>query len=124
MKKRQIFYYLIDCELRNKQFPDSFFLPEHNEIASIKPGDCVQLIFNDKERMWVQVTHRDKDNFEGTLSSFPLIIDTVQFGDIITFKTKYICQVEDKEFTKRHIEKVKEQIRIDEAIKARRKNKT
>ena len=33
----------------------TFELAEHADLLSISPGDLVKLIFNDKERMWVEV---------------------------------------------------------------------
>lgn len=44
---------------RNADFPETFMIPDENERLGIVRGDVVKLIFDDNERMWVEVVSVD-----------------------------------------------------------------
>ncbi len=75
------------------EHPDTFWVPNAEEKADLRPGDLVKLMWvinrprkswPGGERMWVKITHRDGDNFVGTLDNWPVYVylrpdETVRF---------------------------------------------
>lgn len=65
---------------RNRQYPDSFWVPSREEKAELRPGDTVRLMWSVKrypaagERMWVEITHRDGDRLVGRLKNWPVFV--------------------------------------------------
>lgn len=83
---------------RHQSHPDTFWVPDTNEKALLRPGDQVKLMWTVKrgpaggERMWVTVTHRDGDKLVGTLDNYAVIVylrpdETIEFhiDDIIDY---------------------------------------
>ena len=67
-------YTLANAEDRNRENPDTFWIPAKHRREYLKTGAIVKLIFDDKERMWVKVTERTETGYQGTLSSIPTLI--------------------------------------------------
>lgn len=109
-RKRFGTYALEDLRARALESPYTFFVPTDAEIAALRPGVFVKLIFESvppssshgAERMWVKITRQTEDGFEGRLDNVPLDIPQLSLGQIIPFRTHHIASVlweaeEDKE---------------------------
>jgi hypothetical protein len=78
--------------------PYTFFLPSENELSHLQAGDLVKLIFGgwpesriwDSEKMWVEITSRDNDDFCGKLANEPLDPPQLQVGKPIKFSAFHI----------------------------------
>jgi len=84
---------------RHRQHPDSFWVPDAEEKAELRPGDSVKLMWSVKhyaaagERMWVEITHRKGDQLVGRLDNWPVFVhlrpdETIKFhvDDIIDYR--------------------------------------
>ncbi len=80
----------------NRLYPDSFWIPEDDVKAELRPGDRVKLMWSVKrmpgERMWVTITERDRDRLIGTLDNWAIFAflhpdETLKFhiDDIIDY---------------------------------------
>ncbi len=82
---------------RNREHPDTFYLPPEEERQAVAPGMDVKLMFemrNDGgERMWVTVTAVKKRKLIGRLSCLPVIIPRLMPGDKIKFKRDHIIDI-------------------------------
>lgn len=62
----------------HKKYPDSFWVPDAEEKAMLRPGDLVKLMWEVKrspgERMWVKILHRDGDVLIGRLLNWPVYV--------------------------------------------------
>lgn len=64
---------------RNREYPDTFWVPDHQEKAEVGPGDSVKLMWSVPrldmcaERMWVRVTHRQGDRLVGRIENYPVL---------------------------------------------------
>lgn len=90
---------LVDAEARNRAHPDTFEIPPKKVREEIALGDYAKLIFDDRERMWVQVTKRftidEKVVYHGTLNNDPVSIPDLADGDEVVFEPKHvICVME------------------------------
>lgn len=96
-------YSLVDCIERSKLNKESFEIPDAEDIAKLKVGDHVILIFenigeNDTispsgERMWVLITEVNANKFKGTLDNYPAFIENLKYQDVIEFEAKHICNL-------------------------------
>jgi len=95
-------YYLENIPARHNENPRQFLKPTDAEIENLKPGDVVRLffVFNFTtvdgclaERLWVEITDIEGENFEGDLTNTPVFIKDVQAGDPITFTKNNIATV-------------------------------
>jgi len=71
-------------------------VPTDQEFASLKVGDSVKLLINDKERMWAEVTEITGSIMKGKIDTVPYVVKEVNFGDIISFKKENISQIMKK----------------------------
>lgn len=91
---------------RNRQFPDSFWIPPKEAKDAVRPGHYAKMMFKnpsrkrngvESERMWVLVTARDGDNFVGELANDPVAINPDLFGEgkvkIINFTADHIIDI-------------------------------
>lgn len=79
----------------NRKSPESFWVPTEAEKDAINPGDYVKLMFKDSsgtERMWVLVVETG-DEMKGTLANGPVFVDSVEFGEVVTFKRKHVIDI-------------------------------
>lgn len=60
------------------KYPDSFWVPDAEERAMLRPGDLVKLMWtvtrSPGERMWVKILSRDGDELIGRLSNWPVYV--------------------------------------------------
>lgn len=94
-------YHLIDPRPLRDRAPYTFFVPGADEIAQVRPGLLVKLIFaadppsekHGAERMWVKVDHRDGEDLSGRLDNDPDDIPALRHGDAMEFKSHHIIAV-------------------------------
>lgn len=94
-------YYLQNIAQTNEN-PRFFQKPTKEEISSLKVGDQVRLFFVLKfdtgdgcraERMWVEITEVDNQNFKGELVNQPRYIKELSISDIIDFRAENIATI-------------------------------
>lgn len=82
--------------------PYTFFLPHESELASLRVGDLVKLMFDweppfvkfESERMWITVLHVGPSMLMGTLENEPFEKDKMKLGDAVTFQRHDILSVQ------------------------------
>jgi uncharacterized protein YegJ (DUF2314 family) len=88
---------------RNREHPQSFWIPDEEEKQAIEPGVFVKLMFdttdlwgrrNWGERMWVEVVAIKKRHIVGVLRNQPLGIPRLDPGDQLKFKRDHIIDIE------------------------------
>lgn len=85
---------------RYQAHPVSFWVPDDEEKAAIRPGDLVKLMWAvDRlpgERMWVKVAERKGDRLVGTLENWPVFV-YMNPGEKVAFHIDDIidCEFED-----------------------------
>ena len=91
---------LDDCIALNKKYPDTFLIPSKEEIDALCIGDCVKLVFinrevGNSERMWVGIKELpDPDGiFVGSLDNDPVCCTKLKHKDIIKFEAKHIAAI-------------------------------
>jgi hypothetical protein len=92
-----------DGDERNRQYPESFWVPGHEEKAAIEAGDIVKVMFepsffppgSDKigERMWVRVTKVGHRRLEGHLDNYPICFPRLAYDDKIKFERKHVIDI-------------------------------
>jgi uncharacterized protein YegJ (DUF2314 family) len=87
---------LADCRRRHRQHPETFEIPSENDILAIRSGDLVKLIFDDLERMWVEVTAGDGLHFEGRLANAPVFVVGIKLEDRVCFHAKHITEIQPR----------------------------
>lgn len=107
-------WWLRDIGESKTNYPYTFYKPSDAILEKIEPGSCVKLIFEfsppssdgcSAERMWVRVTQREKESYQGTLENQPKFISDLNQNDLISFESKNIADTEyfdpaDKELDK------------------------
>ena len=97
---KTIDYTLENITLKNREDPRHFLKPSDEEIANLRIGDPVRLIFLlseateegcRAERMWVTLTKINGTSYEGILTNQPTFITTLSAGDCITFSKDHIA---------------------------------
>ena len=73
--------------------PDTFQAPSFQETDNLKVGDNVKLCFNNRERMWVEITElMDYQRFKGVLRNTPIFVD-LMYGEEVEFEAQHIYAV-------------------------------
>ncbi len=82
---------------RNREHPDTFYIPPEEERRAVAPGMDVKLMFEMRdgwgERMWVKVVAVKKRKLVGMLDNFPVGIPRLLPGDKIKFKPEHIIDI-------------------------------
>ncbi len=82
---------------RNREYPDSFWIPDEDWKAEVVPGMKVKLIFEMSdgygERMWVEVTGVKGHRLAGRLSNTPAFIPRLGPGDKIKFRREHVIDI-------------------------------
>lgn len=96
-------YQLDNGEELNKEYPDTFWIPEKEDRESLKVGDLVKLIFSMEEnigsdevsveRMWVEITDVYPNYYKGKLDNDPAGSDCVQCGQLVTFQACHVIDI-------------------------------
>jgi hypothetical protein len=88
---------------RNREHPETFWIPDEEEKQAIEPGVFVKLMFdttdlwgrtNWGERMWVEVVAIKKRHIVGVLRNQPLGIPRLEFGNQLKFKRHHIIDID------------------------------
>jgi uncharacterized protein YegJ (DUF2314 family) len=82
---------------RREEHPASFWIPDEEEKAAVRPGVSVKLMFEMKdwgERMWVTVVETKRDHLVGVLNNDPWGIPRLSPGDRIKFKPEHIIDID------------------------------
>jgi hypothetical protein len=88
---------------RNREHPQSFWIPDEEEKQAIEPGVFVKLMFdttnlwgrrNWGERMWVEVVAIKKRHIVGVLRNQPIGIPRLEPGDQLKFKRGHIIDID------------------------------
>jgi hypothetical protein len=90
-------YSLLDGVDMHRRNPMTFWIPSDSQKAAVKPGDYVKLAFMEgshpTERMWVMVTKRQGDDFEGYLDNDPALLTSIKWQDIVVFNSRHIINL-------------------------------
>jgi hypothetical protein len=95
-------YHLQDIPSAHKDNPRTFLKPTDEDISSLKIGDLVRLFFvfdfvSDDgcraERMWVEISEINGDQFAGYLNNQPRYLKDIHVGDLVRFERKNIATV-------------------------------
>jgi hypothetical protein len=82
---------------RNREYPDTFWIPDDAWKVQVGPGACVKLMFQMRdgygERMWVDVTSGKGDRLTGTLRNMPSFIPRLEPGDNVKFRREHIIDI-------------------------------
>lgn len=104
-KRTKRVYYLENIPEKHRQYPDTFEKPSEEDLAALKVGDTVKLIFCPTpeyeeeaecggERMWVQITGIRNDSLTGTLDNVPVVFgEFLTLGDTIDFTFDNIADI-------------------------------
>jgi len=83
--------------------PYSYYLPPQEHIDFLEVGDLAKMIFMprpvgkyDAERMWVEITEVNLEDFKGTLTNDPDDMPMIKFSDPVTFKAHHIIDIESE----------------------------
>lgn len=82
---------------RNREHPDSFYIPSEEEWNAVVAGVDVKLMFEMRdgwgERMWVTVTAVKRRKLIGRLNNLPLGIPRLIAGDKIKFRRDHVIDI-------------------------------
>jgi hypothetical protein len=82
---------------RNREHPDTFYIPPEKEREAVVPGMEVKLMFEMKdgwaERMWVTVTAIKRRNLVGELDNLPIGIPRLMPGKKVKFRREHIIDI-------------------------------
>jgi hypothetical protein len=100
---RLVFRWHLDSGVKLKRaYPNTFWIPDDDEKASVQSGDTVRLIFVIEEqwgesrwgeRMWVEVLAVKRRYLIGRLKNDPVAIPRLYFGDKVKFKRDHIIDI-------------------------------
>lgn len=86
----------------NKEAPYTFYIPSEEVIDVLSVGDIVKLRFVGEienedcvgERMWVEIIHRNGENFKGVLTNEPYYLKELKVGQEVSFQAIHICDTQ------------------------------
>ncbi len=83
---------------RNREYPETFEIPDEEAKQTIEPGVVVKLMFEMRdgwgERMWVEVVAVKRRHIVGTLRNHPIGVPRLDWGDRIKFKRDHIIEID------------------------------
>lgn len=96
-------YTLENVERLNAAHPATFHIPSRTEREGLRRGDVAKLIFTlpkpingcESERMWVEVTGRDGDDYLGELDNDPLFPDElgIKWRSPVRFRACHVASI-------------------------------
>lgn len=82
---------------RQEEAPYTFYVPPKNILDKLKKDNIAKLLFEfsggkvaSTEKMWVLITERKGDKFNGILDNDPVEIKDLKHGDKIKFESKHV----------------------------------
>lgn len=109
----------VDAQKMKKEYPDTFYAPELDDLKAIKPGEIVKVCAY-RERFWVTVTALDGDNITGQVNNH-LCTRRLKFNDIITFKAHNVYNIWSIE--EKGLERMKSEQAAKKKVESRRKGR-
>lgn len=85
-------YTLTNAESLNLAHPSTFLIPALEDRLSLRVGNKAQLLFDNKERMWVRVVRTDDGGYAGILVNHPISVDA-KFGDRVEFQSHHVLNI-------------------------------
>jgi uncharacterized protein YegJ (DUF2314 family) len=90
-------YTLENAWAQAEKYPDTFHLPDKEDIEALGTGDYAKLCFLPTdgargERMWVKVKLRSGDTFRGALANNPVNTILGWYGDPVAFREENILE--------------------------------
>jgi uncharacterized protein YegJ (DUF2314 family) len=90
-------YTLENAWAQAEKYPDTFHLPDKEDIEALGTGDYAKLCFlhtdgSMGERMWVEVKLRSGSTFRGVLANNPVKIMLGRPGDPVAFREENILE--------------------------------
>ncbi|MGT2742778.1 immunity protein Imm33 domain-containing protein [Streptococcus plurextorum] len=95
-------YTLENVAERNQADPRHFLIPSPDEVANLKVGDMVRLIFRlnqplengcNAERMWLEISAITDGHYKGILTNQPQFITTINIMDELVFSEEHIATI-------------------------------
>jgi len=87
-------YKLTNVEERGAKHRRTFVTLPRKDRKSLRSGDSAKLIFDDKERRWVDVTAVFPDgSYEGVLANEPVSVK-ISVGDTVRFGPEHVLDFE------------------------------
>ena len=93
-------YTLDDGEEIHREAPDTFWIPDPAERASLRPGQIVKLIFRVEledevhvERMWVKVKEQTPSGYIGELDNDPYCTTELCAGAVVFFEPRHVIDI-------------------------------
>ena len=83
---------LIDASKMHQKHPDTFSIPDPEEVRKISPGDFIKVCFTAGERAWVLIRERSGDTFRGTVDNACLSAG-VAYGDSIELEVRHAYDI-------------------------------
>ena len=95
-------YSLDDPRPTQKEAPYTFFLPDERELAMLRPGDLVKLIFRshprslkwEAERMWVEITAISENGLTGRLNNEAYDMPQMPLGTELNFQRYHVVSTD------------------------------
>lgn len=88
---------LVDAEVRAAEHPKTFQIPTRRRRHGLQVGALAKLMFDDRERMWVEVVCRKPAGwYGGALRNNPLGLPG-KWGDLVVFHARHVIDVESSE---------------------------
>lgn len=95
-------YVLSSAEQSNRDHPATFAIPSRARRVALKVGEHAKLVFltgttdgPSAERMWVEVTKRERGGYVGKLANKPFVIGELRLGDEVRFGPEHVAATED-----------------------------
>jgi hypothetical protein len=83
---------------RNREYPETFEIPDEEAKLAIEPGVVVKLVFEMtdgwRERMWVEVVAVKRRHLVGTLRNQPVDIPRLDLGDRVKFQRDHVIDID------------------------------
>lgn len=100
----KITFTLEDGEARNRESPDTFWIPSLVRRENLVVDDLVKLVFNlsdgnqtQGERMWVIVKSGDSSGYIGILDNDPYCTDQIKAGLEVSFEPRHVIDIYEEE---------------------------
>lgn len=93
-----------DGEVAHHAHPDSFWIPNLENRATLQAGDWAKVRFYMNaehdgqeevfgERMWVEVLDSSSDFYRGKLINEPVSSDVIAYGDTVWFEPRHVIDI-------------------------------
>jgi hypothetical protein len=86
-------YRLVDVVARSRRHRLTFHVPPEEERTSLRPKDVAKLVFDDRERMWVEIREVACGRYRGVLLGRPAVLLAVRQGDVVDFGPEHVADV-------------------------------